>query len=422
MTALVDHPWFAELLRNEDVAVLWTPQAQLALYRQFEAAYSRALGATGRVAPNVAERVAVIIETTPIDDAALIAGAAQDGLIIPALIRQLRAAVRADEQEAASHAPENNPATVSTADDERTTHEDHAAHDQRAAERAAHDERAAERAAHDQREGGSATAAVHVGATSQDVIDTALVLTLQRTTDVLTVQQARLSASVNELTRRFGSTKLMGRTRMQAALPIDAAHRMSAWAAALDEAGSALKRAGDAIGMLQLGGAVGDGHALGEHLRPVAEHMAAALGLRAPKRSWHTHRGRIVNYGAALCLLTGALGKMGQDVALMAQQGIDDIALAGGGGSSAMPHKRNPVEAELLVSLARFNASQLGGLGQTLVHEQERSGTAWTLEWMLLPEMAKAAGASTQLATRMLAKIERIGPPPAGSNQNGSPM
>lgn len=95
----------------------------------------------------------------------------------------------------------------------------------------------------------------------------------------------------------------------------------------------------------------------------------------------------------------------------MAQQGIDEITLSGGGGSSAMPHKQNPFQAELLVTLARFNAVQLSGMHQALVHEQERSGIAWALEWMILPQMAQATGRGLVAAHDIAATVTRIGTP-----------
>ena len=95
----------------------------------------------------------------------------------------------------------------------------------------------------------------------------------------------------------------------------------------------------------------------------------------------------------------------------MAQQGIEEIGLSGGGGSSAMPHKSNPVLAELLVTLARFNAGQVAQLHHAMVHEQERSGAAWALEWMVLPQMQITTGRGLLTAQTMLNQIERIGRP-----------
>ncbi|RUU26526.1 3-carboxy-cis,cis-muconate cycloisomerase, partial [Mesorhizobium sp. M6A.T.Ca.TU.002.02.2.1] len=123
---------------------------------------------------------------------------------------------------------------------------------------------------------------------------------------------------------------------------------------------------------------------------------------------WHSQRDRIAELANWLSLVTGGLGKFGQDIALMAQAG-DELQLAGGGSSSAMAHKRNPIDAEMLVTLARYNAVQLSGTHHALVHEQERSGAAWTLEWLILPQMLMAAGASTCVADRLLSNITAIG-------------
>ena len=125
---------------------------------------------------------------------------------------------------------------------------------------------------------------------------------------------------------------------------------------------------------------------------------------------WHSQRDRIGEIAALLVTITGTLGKIGQDIALMTYCG-DEITLANGGGSSTMPHKHNPVAAEVLVTLARFNGALLGGLAQSAVHEQERSGAAWTMEWLLLPQMAVATGTSFRTCIGMIESIQRLGPP-----------
>jgi 3-carboxy-cis,cis-muconate cycloisomerase len=103
-----------------------------------------------------------------------------------------------------------------------------------------------------------------------------------------------------------------------------------------------------------------------------------------------------------------SLGKLGQDIALLAQSEVGEVRLSSGGGSSAMPHKVNPVGAETLVALARFNATLVAGMHQSLVHENERSGAAWTLEWMLLPQMAVAAGAALRTADALLRSVSFV--------------
>ena len=132
--------------------------------------------------------------------------------------------------------------------------------------------------------------------------------------------------------------------------------------------------------------------------------MAERLGLSlAPP--WHSQRDAIVEFGSWLALVAGSLGKMGQDVALMTQNAVGTARLGGGGTSSAMAHKQNPVPAELLVTLARFAAGLAGTLAGALVHENERSGSAWTLEWLVLPQMAVAAGAALRTALTLVGNL-----------------
>ncbi|TIW68692.1 MAG: 3-carboxy-cis,cis-muconate cycloisomerase, partial [Mesorhizobium sp.] len=159
--------------------------------------------------------------------------------------------------------------------------------------------------------------------------------------------------------------------------------------------------------VVQFGGAAGTLDRLGDKAAPVRAALAAKLGL-GDAAQWHSQRDALADFAGWLSLVTGSLGKFGQDIALMAQGGMD-IKLSAGGGSSAMPHKQNPVKAEALVALARFNATQLAGMHQALVHEQERSGAAWTLEWLILPQMVVATAGALRLAAELAGQIESLG-------------
>ena len=159
--------------------------------------------------------------------------------------------------------------------------------------------------------------------------------------------------------------------------------------------------------VLQFGGAVGTLDQLGHKAQAVAARLAERLDLRLPDRSWHSQRDGIVELAGWLALVSGSLGKMGADIGLMAQTHVGEIVLGGGGTSSAMPHKQNPIGAEILVALARFNATLAGGMQQAMVHEQERSGAAWTLEWLLLPQMTMATAASLRTAATLLGNVIR---------------
>lgn len=344
-TDVFAHPWLGGLFGDAEAAAIWSPERQLEHMLRIEAAFSRTLGHVGRVPPEMAERAALAIEGCTPDQAALRAGTACDGLPLPDLVRQLRRAAGEDAK------------------------------------------------------------AIHSGMTSQDVLDTALTLTLRDFNALLAARLHDVSGALATLTARFGDTGIMGRTRMQAALPIRFEDRAAGWSGPLAAHADRFAALRPQVEVLQLGGPVGDRAAFGEQGAAVAAHMAAQLGLCNPAGAWHVARDRLAEYAGLLSLITGTLGKMGQDICLMAQQGVDEVQLSGGGGSSAMPHKQNPVLAELLITLARFNATQISAMHHALIHEQERSGAAWALEWMILPAMAQATARSLMVAREICDRL-----------------
>ncbi|MET3615418.1 3-carboxy-cis,cis-muconate cycloisomerase [Rhizobium aquaticum] len=257
--------------------------------------------------------------------------------------------------------------------------------------------------------GGDAAKSVHFGATSQDVIDTALALKLRDVFDLFEARLTGVAALLEGLIGTFGAAEMPGRTRMQSAIPITAGDRIRVWRACVTQALEALDSVRRENLILSLAGAAGTAEKYGEKIGAVRDDLAHALGLTVPDYVPHAARGRVADLGNWLSRVSGALGKIGQDVALMAQNELGEIALSGGGASSAMPHKQNPVRAEVLVSLARFNATQVAALHQSLIHEQERSGAAWTLEWLALPQILNATGTSLKHAASLLSGIKRLG-------------
>lgn len=252
---------------------------------------------------------------------------------------------------------------------------------------------------------------VHFGATSQDIIDTALGLRLKPILDLFDIRLKMLAGTLRELEARFGTNRMMGRTRMQAALPTTAGDRLAVWLGLVERAHAALDPVRAANLILSLAGPAGTADKFGDRIGDVRQAMGRHLQLAVPDYVPHAARDRIAGLGGWLSQVSGALGKIGQDVALMAQNEIGEIELSGAGGSSAMAHKQNPVLAETLVTLARYNAVQVSGLHHALVHEQERSGAAWTLEWMVLPQMLNATGTALVHAQSMLDAVKRIGQP-----------
>ena len=251
-------------------------------------------------------------------------------------------------------------------------------------------------------------AAIHTGATSQDVIDTVLMMTCRAEMQRFISAIDRCLKRLKDLDTQFGDQALMGRTRMQAALPIKVRNRLNGWIAPLTTCRTKLDDLVASVCPLQFGGPVGLRQIDGVEGDQFAARLAQRLGM-TNAACWHTDRTPVLTIGHWLTVLTGALGKIGQDITLMAQQGIDEITIAGGGGSSAMPHKKNPVRAEALVTLARFNAAQNGLLGQAMIHEQERSGMAWALEWLTLPAMFEASSAALVNAEILLQSITSMG-------------
>ena len=342
MTDVFTHPWLSGLFGDDAAQAIWAPGASLSRMLVFEAAWSRALSQTGAVDGDMAERAARAIEGWTPDDAALRQGAGQDGMPVPALVKGLKVAA------------------------------------------------------------GDAADAVHVGATSQDVMDSALAMALRDTLALIEERILRLEAALRELADRAGDTRIMGRTRMQAALPITAAHRIGVWAQPFPRHRDRVAELRPRVACVQVGGPVGDRRKLAPGM---VGAVAEQLGL-AEAPCWHAARDGIAEFGGLAAMIAGSCGKIGADVCLMAQQGVDEARVAGGGGSSAMPHKQNPVAAETLVTLARYASAQAGALSGAMVHEQERSGAAWTLEWMLLPPLAISAARALGVAIELIEGLE----------------
>ncbi|MEX0953994.1 MAG: 3-carboxy-cis,cis-muconate cycloisomerase [Rhizobiaceae bacterium] len=341
-----DHPFLSGFLGDEETAELFSAKADVDAMLAFEKALARAEGAEGVIPSDAADAISHRLGSFRPDVAALREGVARDGVVVPELVRQLREAVGA-------------------------AHGDY----------------------------------VHFGATSQDVIDTSLAMRMSKVLDIVAGRLERLAETLDGLEKRDGAVMVMGHTRMQAAIPVTAARKIASWRDPLLRHRGRLDTHRKETAVLHLGGAAGTLEKLDGKAVAVARSVAAELGLKALDRPRHSERDSAADLASWLSLVSGSLGKMGQDIALMVQSEVGEVRLANGGGSSAMPHKTNPVGAEALVALARFNATLVSGTHHALVHENERSGAAWTLEWLILPQMAVAAGAALRIATDLAGSI-----------------
>ncbi|MDX8507899.1 3-carboxy-cis,cis-muconate cycloisomerase [Mesorhizobium captivum] len=343
-----DHPLLSSLLGDEEAARHFSVESDIAAMLDFERALVEAEAECGVISREAEAAIVKALVSFRPDTAKLRAGVAKDGVVVPELVRQLTAAVGEPHGEF-----------------------------------------------------------VHFGATSQDVIDTSLVLRQRQAVEHIGLLLSEDIVRLANLEQEFGGRALMAMTRMQPAIPIRAGDRIASWRAPLEHHQQRLNEQSGRLFVVQFGGAAGTLEKLGDKAAVVRASLAAKLGLGdAPQ--WQSQRAALAEFAGWLSLTTGSLGKFGQDIALMAQAGTD-IRLSGGGGSSAMAHKQNPVKAEALVALARFNATQLAGMHQALVHEQERSGAAWTLEWLILPPMVVATAAALRLAAELAVQIESLG-------------
>jgi 3-carboxy-cis,cis-muconate cycloisomerase len=245
---------------------------------------------------------------------------------------------------------------------------------------------------------------VHTGATSQDAIDSATMLAIKDAIALLANGLDRVLDAIAAQAESAGTRPMMAHTRMQRAVEFTVGDKLESWSAPLRRQRATLADLARTLPVLQLGGPVGDRAWFGDKADAVAASLAAALGLN-PAPAWHSQRDRIAGFGAWLALVSGTLGKIGADVALLAQNEIGAVTIAGGGSSSAMAHKSNPVAAEMLVTLAHYNAGLSGILQGAMLHENERSGAAWTLEWLVLPEMLVATAASLRRGEELLGAI-----------------
>ena len=235
---------------------------------------------------------------------------------------------------------------------------------------------------------------VHWGATSQDIVDTGLVLDLRAAIDVLLADLGKAIAGFDKRARATRKRPAVARTWLQQALPMPFGLKLAGYAAALARARLRLMRARKESLVLQFGGAAGTLAALGEDGLKVAANLAAELDLPLPEAPWHTHRDRLGEVAAALAILAGTCGKIARDIALLMQTEIGEVfepAGEGRGGSSTMPHKRNPVAAAAALACAQMAPQLAATIFASQIQEHERSAGAWAVEWPAFPALALAA-------------------------------
>jgi 3-carboxy-cis,cis-muconate cycloisomerase len=263
-----------------------------------------------------------------------------------------------------------------------------------------------------------AAAHVHRGATSQDVLDTAAMLVARRALEPLLDDLAAAADACAELAQRHRDTPAVGRTLLQQALPLTFGLKAAGWMVGLDESLAMLAAVREYGLALQLGGAVGTLASLGDKGLVVVQEVARRLELAEPTLPWHTSRVRPAQLAGGLGTAAGVLGKVALDITLLAQTEVAEVAEGGGegrGGSSTMPHKRNPVAAVTAAACAQrapgLVATMLGAMAQP----HERAAGAWQTEWETLSDLLRLVGSA---AAALREALEALEPDPERMREN----
>jgi 3-carboxy-cis,cis-muconate cycloisomerase len=250
----------------------------------------------------------------------------------------------------------------------------------------------------------SAADFVHWGATSQDVADTAIVLLLQQAKSILQADLARLESALYRLSEQHAHTVMLSRTLLQAAVPTTFGLKVAGWLGALRRDHARLDDAFDQALVLQFGGAGGTLASLGDQGIAAGQALARELSLAYPDAPWHTHRDRLAGLMCALGVMVGSLGKMARDISLLMQNEVAEVAepaAKGRGGSSAMPHKQNPVGCTLTLAAAYRMPGLVSIFLSSMVQEHERAAGGSQSEWATISSIVQESG----LAVASMAEI-----------------
>lgn len=333
---------FAPLFSDPEMAALFTDEAYVGHLLAVEAALARAEGRLGVIPAAAAEKIAAQTAVFQLDYDAMQAAIGKDGVPIIELLRQLRAHL-----------------------------------------------------------GPQAADYLHWGATTQDIMDTAVVLQSRPALALLERRLDQLITALAQLADRQRHTLMAGRTHAQQALPITFGLKAANWLSPLLRHRQRLAELRPRLLVVQFGGAVGTLAALGEEGTAVRQALAHELQLGVPAMPWHTQRDILIELAGWLSLVSGSVAKMAQDIILLAQSEIAELRESGDpqrGGSSTMPQKANPILSETIIAAARTNASLVANMHQAQVQEHERGTHGWQMEWLTLPQMFALTGSALDKA------------------------
>lgn len=259
------------------------------------------------------------------------------------------------------------------------------------------------------KENDEASGYIHFGATSQDVIDTALMMQLRSAVKLIAEDLEQLIEQLADVTKTHRKTVMVGRSFMQHARPITFGFKTAGWLDALFRSKQAVQNLLKENFVLQFGGSVGTLSAMNEKGLQVSETISEELGLGLPAKPWHTQRDRLAAIATTLGILSGNIGKIAKDISLLSQNEIGEVMEAsekGKGGSSAMPHKKNPVGCITILA----NAERIPGLVSTIlsssIHDHERATGLWHAEWQTITDIVQLTAGSVSKAVNITSGLE----------------
>lgn len=327
---------------DADVRGLFTAEAEIRAWLEFEGALARAEAVCGVIPEDAAKRISDVCRTTTIDPGDIAAGVARDGIPIPALVSALRDAV-----------------------------------------------------------GGEAASFVHWGVTTHDVIDTGLVLRLRALLDIVDRRLQSIADTLAGLSQQHETTVMAGRTWGQHSTPVTFGLKAAGWRAPLVRHQARLNDLRTRVLVVSFGGASGTLSVIGEQAEAVEAVLTAELDLARPPLPWHAQRDAIGEFAGVAALIAGSLAKMARDVSVLSQTEIGELRESGG-SSSTMPQKANPVRAQAIQALARSVNGAASVLLAGQAQESERDPSGWMAEWIAIPDLANALGGALKLADELV--------------------
>jgi 3-carboxy-cis,cis-muconate cycloisomerase len=343
----------ARMASSAEMPTIFADEALIAHALAFEAALAQAEAECGVIPRSAASSIAKAVRTAKFDAQALAESASRAGTLAIPLVRQLGEEVAAIDPAAAGH--------------------------------------------------------VHFGATSQDLADTALALQLRAGSALLERDLSRLAQALAALSEKHRGTVMLARTLMQPALPTTFGVKAASWLISIEDGLTRLRRERDHALVLQFGGAAGTLSALGDKGTEVARRLAALLELGQAPMPWHTRRDALAGFGCAVGILVGSLGKIARDLSLLSQAELGEVAepsAPGRGGSSTLPHKRNPIASMVTLAAATRAPGLVATILSAMVQEQERALGGWQAEAPTFAALFEAAHGAVIAMAEAIGSLE----------------